>query len=197
MANAIIIFAKNAVKGKVKTRLAADIGIDQAYRAYLQLLAYTENLTSSLTINRYVYFSDQIEPNGIWSDSSYHKKVQCRGNLGKRMSKAIKEQLEIHEKVLLIGTDCALLTKEIINQALQSLDHSDLVIGPTEDGGYYLIGSKNPHKKELYKNIDWGTNRVLKQTIDAAVKNQVSYSLLPLLYDIDTQKEWNRLGWKL
>ena len=197
MRDAIIIFAKNPVKGKVKTRLAADIGEDQALSAYRQLMAYTEKIISSLTINRYIYFSDQIEAKGIWSDKRYQKKIQCRGHLGKRMSKAMEEQLKTHQKVLLIGTDCPLLTVDIIKQALECLDRADLVIGPSEDGGYYLIGSKKPHREDVFKNIDWSTGHVLQQTIANAVKKQLSYSLLPLLYDIDTVEDWNRIGRKV
>ena len=112
------------------------------------------------------------------------------GDLGLKMQHAIEEQLLINEKVCIIGTDCAELKQEHLESAFVALGQNDFVLGPANDGGYYLLGLKSSHP-ELYQNIDWSTEVVLSQTIDRIKSLKKSYFLLPELIDVDTEEDWN------
>jgi hypothetical protein len=91
-------------------------------------------------------------------------------------------------KVVLIGSDCAELTKDIIENAFQALEHSDVVIGPSFDGGYYLLGMSS-FEPDLFENIAWSTPSVFEQTIAKAGQLHLSIAMLPRLNDIDTQED--------
>ena len=120
MSRAIIIFVKNAEIGKVKTRLAATLGSQKALDIYHQLIHYTHHLTLEIMAKKTVYYSSQIEKNDIWSEG-FDKKMQSDGDLGQRMSTAFAQQLNTNDTVLLIGSDCAQLTTDIISEAFESV----------------------------------------------------------------------------
>lgn len=101
------------------------------------------------------------------------------------MAIAFEEVLSEGEiPAIIIGTDCASLTKEIIESAFTSLATNDLVIGPATDGGYYLLGIKKNYPL-LFEHIDWSTEKVFEQTIQHAKNLSLSYHILPVLTDID------------
>lgn len=188
MKNALIIFTKNPVYGKVKTRLAATIGDDNALQIYKQLIQRTYSITYQLTVYKIVFYSDKIEVNDIWKHG-YSRLLQYGNNLGKRMMNALNYMFQNkYSKAVIIGTDCAELSKEIIEEAFQKLDEYDVVIGPATDGGYYLLGLKKM-PKELFKNIQWSTNSVLQTTIERCNTNNLSYFLLKELHDVDEEKD--------
>lgn len=188
MKNALIIFTKNPVYGKVKTRLAATIGDVNALQIYKQLIQRTFSITYQLTVYKIVFYSDKIEVNDIWKHG-YSKLLQYGNNLGERMMNAFNYMFQNkYSKAVIIGTDCAELSKEIIEEAFQKLDEYDVVIGPATDGGYYLLGLKKMHK-ELFKNIQWSTNSVLQTTIERCNTNNLSYFLLKELHDVDEEKD--------
>lgn len=187
MTDQLIIFAKNPVKGKVKTRLAQDIGEDDAMRVYIKLLKHTATVCKSSTAVRHVYYSDAIERNDLWDQDMFNKSVQKGDDLGARMSSAIGD-LVSKGPCVLIGTDCPTLHENDINEAFSALKYCDVVIGPAEDGGYYLIGMKE-HKKELFENVRWSTDVVLDQTFDKIKKNKWSVKMLRTQIDIDTAKD--------
>ena len=94
-------------------------------------------------------------------------------------------QEEGAEKVIIIGSDCYDLKTEIIEGAFDALSANDVVIGPAEDGGYYLIGMKKRHKN-LFENKEWGTSNVLLDSILTIKEQKLSYQLMPTLNDVDT-----------
>lgn len=94
-------------------------------------------------------------------------------------------------KVVIIGSDCPYLTPSIMDDAFFCLEQADFVVGPTYDGGYYLLGMKI-FTPNIFDDIEWSTESVFDQTIDK-IKNQGStFQLLPTLHDIDTEDDWNR-----
>jgi rSAM/selenodomain-associated transferase 1 len=114
-------------------------------------------------------------------------------DLGHRMSRAFEEQFQRgHEKVLIVGCDLPGLETEIISQALEGLSTNDLILGPNEDGGYYLIGLKQAHP-ELFRDVDWSTDRVLKQTLDNARAAHLAIRWMAVRSDIDTYQDVRRL----
>ncbi len=187
--SALIIFAKNPEAGKVKTRLAATIGNEQALAVYNHLLNHTVSCTEYLPIDKFVFYSNNIPHEDVWDLKHYFKDLQIGKDLGERMKNAVDATFEKgYEKIVIIGTDCPELTGGIIMNAFEYLQNNDLVIGPAEDGGYYLIGSKKLHT-EIFEDIKWSTAEVLNETIRKLNSLQLSYFLLPELNDIDEEKD--------
>ena len=193
---ALIIFVKNAEKGKVKTRLAKTMGDEKALRIYLALLDHTRTVTQSVQVHRYLYYSNFIPDRDDWSPELFHKSVQFGPELGDRMSNAFKRVLQKHGRAIIIGSDCASLTPEILQDAYDRLNQFDFVIGPALDGGYYLLGMSD-FFPEVFQNIAWSTPTVLDRTIQIVQSLGKSYYLLTRLSDIDLEEDWEKYGWKL
>ncbi len=186
----VLVFQKNEVLGKVKTRLAASVGEKQALEIYLQLLDKTYLALRDISVSTITYFSEFIPDNPI--HSAENKLVQVGQDLGERMKNAFAVNFESGmEKVVLIGTDCPSLEGTHLAQAIEALDQSDLVLGPARDGGYYLIGMKR-RSDFLFEGIFWSTELVLSQTLALAAAQGMQTSLLPVLEDIDTLDDWER-----
>jgi rSAM/selenodomain-associated transferase 1 len=186
----VLVFQKNEVLGKVKTRLAASVGEKQALEIYLQLLDKTYLALRDISISITTYFAEFIPDKPIYS--AEYKLVQVGQDLGERMKNAFAENFESGmEKVVLIGTDCPSLEGTHLAQAFEALDQSDLVLGPARDGGYYLIGM-NRRSDFLFEGIPWSTELVLSQTLALAAAQGLQTSLLPVLEDIDTLEDWER-----
>lgn len=189
MENALIIFVRNPEKGKVKTRLAKDIGDDKSLAVYKYLLQYTRDVAISCNCSHFVFYSSYVHMNDEFNDDLFTKSVQEGDDLGERMMNAFKKVFDLGCKnVCIIGSDCYELDAEIINGAFEKLHENDLVIGPAVDGGYYLLGMKQLHV-ELFAPKEWGTSSVLDDTMDAITKAGLSYAELPVLNDIDTLED--------
>ena len=186
----VLVFQRNEVLGKVKTRLAAGVGEEQAMEIYRYLLNKTYLALKEITVPVTTYFSEFIPENPI--HSAENKQVQVGGDLGERMRNAFVAHLESGmEKVVLIGTDCPSLEGTHLVQAFEALEHSDLVLGPARDGGYYLIGMKR-RADFLFEGITWSSELVLSQTLTLAAEQGLRSSLLPILEDIDSPEDWER-----
>lgn len=181
----LIIFARNPVKGSVKTRLAVHIGAEAALEIYLQLLKHVGEVTKEIQAAKEVHFSEAIPLAGPWND--YKRKLQKGVGLGERMEQAFKEGfLKGYRQIVLIGSDLPELTREDLKQAFEALDTNEYVLGPATDGGYYLIGMKSLNS-ELFRQITWGSSTVLRQTIEK-IKNK-PLSLLEKRRDLDTYED--------
>ncbi len=181
----LIIFVKNPVLGRVKTRLAADVGDEKALEVYLQLVELTRKAAVQTDCSRNVFYSDEIEQDG-WDEDKFNKFVQEGDTLGDRMSNAFKQIFALGAtKAVIIGSDCPELSSEIIETAFQLLDKKDVCIGPATDGGYYLLGMKSP-LPFIFENKDWSTSSVLYYTSRDLKANNLSYDFLKPLSDLDT-----------
>jgi rSAM/selenodomain-associated transferase 1 len=188
--NHLIIFVKNKIPGKTKTRLAAGIGPQKAMEIYDLLLAHTHLATRCLPFKKTVYFSQQLENNGLWADGNFSLALQQGPGLGERMQEAFEQQFAAGaERVCIIGSDTFEISPELIQQAFQVLETKDTVIGPAHDGGYYLLGM-NELQPEFFQNKAWSTESVLPQTLEDIERLQLSCSLLPQLNDIDHKEDW-------
>jgi rSAM/selenodomain-associated transferase 1 len=191
---ALIIFTRNPELGKCKTRLAKTLGEQSALDIYKYLLQHTANVSKAVNADRYVFYSEAINEDDIWSVAHFSKKLQKGHDLGERMHHAFDELLHSgYEKVIIIGSDLLDLDATIIENAILELDSHDVVLGPAEDGGYYLLGMKQLHPA-LFKNKSWGTETVREDTI-LDLRNK-DVSLLQPLNDIDTfddMKHYNQL----
>jgi len=184
----LLIFVKNPVLGKVKTRLAKTVGDEKALSVYRHLLEHTHSVTDQLPYRRQLWYSDSIDREDRW-DSGYEKKLQQGDDLGERMKNAFAEVFKQEtEKGVIIGSDCPEISVDILQHAFEALDQYETVIGPSEDGGYYLLGM-NAFYPGIFESIEWSTDSVFADTIQKLNKLQLSYYRLPELNDIDTYRD--------
>jgi rSAM/selenodomain-associated transferase 1 len=193
--NLLLIFIKNPEPGNVKTRLAATIGNQKAYQVYLKLLRHTLDAAAGVDARRQVWYSSFVDSDDFISESEFTKKVQYGKNLGDRMLQSFKSGFdEGYKNIVIIGSDCPDVTPAIIEKAFEELRKYDVVIGPSLDGGYYLLGMKKMYG-ELFNGIEWSTERVMEQTLAKADNLSLSISRLPDLNDIDTIEDLKKAGW--
>lgn len=183
---------KNPVLGKAKTRIAATAGDEEALRIYKLLLAHTRAVTMATDVDRYLYYSDYLEDDD-WADDVYHKRVQSDGDLGERLRSAFSELSKDYDKMIVIGSDCAEITRDHIIAALNILELKDIVIGPVHDGGYYLLGMNGYHP-EVITDVEWSTDAVTAQTIAKAEEKKLSHKMIEMLHDIDYHEDWVQYG---
>jgi len=197
MKQALLIFTKNLTDGKVKTRLAATIGNVAALSVYVQLLRHTARITRDINVEKKVLYSDYVAIADIWDEEIYSKAVQEGTDLGDRMHNAIHDAFgQGNTAVAVIGSDCIDLTEEIISESFRKLEEFDIVIGPAEDGGYYLIAMKNENEA-LFRNMIWSASEVLSQTISKCNDLNLSVFCLPQLSDIDTEADLIKVSERL
>lgn len=185
----LMIFAKNPSLGKVKTRIAKSIGEEGALKIYNKLLLHTHEITKEIKQDKFIFYSDFIPEKDIWDEGIFKKCLQDGNDLGERMFHAfLRGFLNNYESVMVVGTDCASLTKETIQNAFLKLESNDFVIGPAKDGGYYLLGMK-----KLYPNIflrkSWSTNKLFLETVQEIIEVKGSVYFLPELSDVDTVED--------
>lgn len=181
----LLIFAKNPELGKAKTRLAKTIGDKKALWVYKELLKHAQKITQDLPVDKAVFYTSFIEEDDLWQNEVYQKQLQIEGGLGEKMLQAFEWGFESgYTKIVIIGTDCYELTSEILEQAFEKLVKNKVIIGPAQDGGYYLLGMKKAIP-EIFENKKWSTESVLKDTVQDLETLQLSYNLLPMLRDVD------------
>ena len=181
--NLLIIFSKVSSVGKVKTRLGKHLGTDKALEIHDRIFTHTLGVASKSSIPFIIYLNEQaVKP------VSFDYKIQHGNSLGDKMYNSFEEELSVAEKVCIIGSDCLELNIEDLNSAFQQLSNHDVVLGPANDGGYYLIGLKNPYFN-LFTDISWGSASVLKDTIERCNENNLTYHLLEPHNDIDRPED--------
>ena len=179
----LLVFSKNPTLGKVKTRLAKTIGKDKALQVYKALLKKTASVLEELAVDIHLYYSDYIEKDDLFSTIVTQKKVQTGEQLGERMVNAFQESFISYDKVVIIGTDLWTLETQDIKNAFKALEQHSAVIGPSADGGYYLLGMTEVIP-QIFVNKQWGTSSVLPNTIEDL--KSIKYYLLQEKNDVDT-----------
>lgn len=190
---ALIVFVKSPEAGRVKSRLAADIGARWACRLYRH---FVEDLLDSLGKGDYclhIFFQppDRRDAMAEWLGNHRRYHPQNGGDLGERMQHAFEHCFsEGFEAVILVGGDIPELTGEIVSGGFAALQAGDAVIGPSHDGGYYLIGFRpETFAPEAFAGISWGTDGVLKRTCEILETGGRHPTFLPRLRDIDTYED--------
>lgn len=179
----LIVFVKNKKLGTVKTRLAKVIGDKLAFELYEALLDITEKAVTGVDRDKVVYFSQSIEDTH-WKNCK--KKLQHGAHLGARMHQAFLDGFALgYESIVLIGSDLPEISKEIIEKGFHELEENDVVIGPAQDGGYYLIGMNQPHA-QLFEDKPWSQPNLLEVTLEQVKAQKLCLALLEPLNDIDT-----------
>lgn len=190
--NSVIVFVRSPKAGEVKTRLAKTTSDKFALGFYN---ACAENIISKIKkiqyLNRFIFYSNKNDKDDVikWLGSKFFFSAQEGNDLGSRMKNAFEKVFSTGaEKVIIIGSDIPDLSAEIINKAFAYLDGSDVVIGPSKDGGFYLLGMKKMHE-ELFEGIEYSTAKVFSETLSGIKELQLSCKLLPELHDIDTEED--------
>ncbi|MGL4376645.1 MAG: TIGR04282 family arsenosugar biosynthesis glycosyltransferase [Microcoleaceae cyanobacterium] len=194
----LIVFTRYPILGKTKTRLIPVLGEDGATKLHRQLTEKTISTVKKL----FCYHPLSLEVNFAggtknlmqnWLGDTFIYEPQPDGDLGERMAIAFQKSFESgYEKVIIIGTDCPTLKHHILREAFEALNQNELVLGPAEDGGYYLIGLRH-FIPQLFENISWGTSSVLEQTNAIALSLNLSIAYLPILADIDRPEDLSSL----
>lgn len=192
---ALLIFAKNPLLGKVKTRLARTLGDENALVIYQHLLNITRQNTDLLRgVTRHLFYSDFIDHTDEWQNAIYQKHLQQGIDLGARMYNAFSLCWKNASHLIIIGSDCPTLNTDIITLAFNELHNHNFVIGAATDGGYYLLGiNKNTFitpPQYLFENMVWSTSDVLTTTLHRIEVAQKNVFLLPTLTDVDEEKDW-------
>ncbi|HKL91370.1 MAG TPA: TIGR04282 family arsenosugar biosynthesis glycosyltransferase [Allomuricauda sp.] len=181
--NLLLILTRNPELGKCKTRLAAKVGNKVALDIYKFLLDHTVTFTKNLKVEKWVYYSEEIWEDDIWDNNVYQKKLQVGKDLGERMMNAFKEGFQAgFENIIVIGSDMYHLKQSDLEAAFSKFKDHNYVVGPAEDGGYYLLGMKSL-KTELFQNKNWGTGTVLEDTL-SDIKNE-KVALMDEKNDVD------------
>lgn len=183
--NLLIVFVKNIRLGKVKTRLAQTIGDENAFLIYKELVKITEEATQQLQhCAIQIYFSDIIIKTK-WKGCQ--KFVQQGNDLGEKMQDAFHRGFAMgYQKIILIGSDLPDISASIIQLGFDELIKNDIVFGPAEDGGYYLVGMKKLHPT-IFQNKPWSNEELLSLTLKEL--SDYKLQLLPFLNDIDVYED--------
>ena len=199
MRERLIIFTRYPEPGKTKTRLIPVLGEEGAATLQRQMtehkLAEVRKLQAFHPLSLEVHFAggnEQLMQDWLGSNIIYRR--QSEGDIGCRMASAFQASFGAGmNRVVLIGSDCPDLNAYLLAQAFQALEQHDLVLGPAQDGGYYLIGLHQLFP-ELFTGISWSTAEVLQQTQSIAKRLELAVAYLPLLSDIDRPEDlsvWN------
>lgn len=211
MTDLLLVFLKWPEPGRVKTRIANDIGAEKAAEIYRILVQRVIQRISPIyselegvcwvfdPIEKEYEIKDWItkELNNLgFTDLKRHIFwSQSDGDLGDRLQSAFEKALFLdYDRIIAIGTDCIELDSRTIESALVSLlSERSIVFGPSFDGGYYLVGMRSNLGLSVFRSISWSTSKVLKQSLDQAVSLDLEYTLLEEFNDVDTLKDWDSI----
>ncbi|MHC4116147.1 MAG: TIGR04282 family arsenosugar biosynthesis glycosyltransferase [Planctomycetota bacterium] len=196
--NCILLFVKSPITGKVKTRLAAEIGHEAAIGLYTcfveDLVAMVEEFGGAL---RLCFDPPEAKSDLLqWLGEQYSYSPQEGDELGEKLKNAFAAAFaQGFSKVVAIGSDSPDLPEDFLRQAFEQLESHDAVIGPSSDGGYYLIGfSAGSFVGEAFDNIAWSTSAVCDQTQMRLRTLELNVHLLPLWHDVDTRSDLESLA---
>ncbi len=189
-----LIFSKNPVPGKTKTRLIPTLGVEGAFQVHLSLLKYTLSITEKINnIDFQLHHTSPEDKSALLYTLEQKKNIsthlQHGKDLGERMHHAMSMCLQKYKHCIIIGTDCPELSEQYIVAASNYLKSGyDAVIGPAYDGGYVLIGL-NQVQSQIFTDIHWGEDSVLASTLNAFRLLNLKYKELATLHDIDRKED--------
>ncbi|MBW8039980.1 MAG: glycosyltransferase [Planctomycetes bacterium] len=195
--NCVLFFVKHPAAGKVKTRLAQHVGQDVATDLYKSFVADILSTLRALSVNiRIVYYpSDAENQFQQWLGEEYSYIRQVGMDLGQRMKNAFLQAFsDGFDKVVLIGSDLPDLPAEYLELAFKALETNGVAVGPSSDGGYYLIGfAKEALLPDVFEGITWSSADVFEQTLKILKKHKQRVFMLPQWHDVDTWTDLSEL----
>ncbi|MCJ8283759.1 MAG: TIGR04282 family arsenosugar biosynthesis glycosyltransferase [Rivularia sp. ALOHA_DT_140] len=190
----LIIFTRYPQPGKTKTRLIPALGVEGAANLQRQMTEFTLTKVKKFQLEAGISFEIRFAGGDLqlmqnWLGTELNYQLQGEGDLGQRMNNSFLSAFnQGAQEVVIIGIDCPGIDAQVLARAFEKIQNSDLLLGPAVDGGYYLIGLKRAIGK-LFINIDWGTAKVLQQTVDIAQKLNLSIDYLKTLADVDRPED--------
>lgn len=187
----VAVLARTAILGRGKRRLAATLGDEATLAIYRDLIGACAKTVSASGLPATVYFEPEVGDRDVWPPSVFaYARQPPEADLGERMRFAAADSLARRDGgVLLIGTDCPSLTPQLLRAAAEALVDYDAVLGPSTDGGYYLLGLR-ALRAEVFEGIPWSTASVAEDTRRVLAEADLSTWELPPLSDIDTAGDW-------
>ena len=195
----VMQFAKWPEAGRVKTRLMPELGAEGAMAAHVRLsLEVLDNLVASACDVRFMWdrplalspdaavpILERLDGYGVEQSS------QQGDVLGERITRALESALQQFGKAMIVGSDCPSVDADYVQLAVSTLDEVDVVLGPSDDGGYVLIGARRLAPGML-DEVAWGTENALEQTCSRLAGAGLSYALLPEKWDVEEPEDWHR-----
>ncbi len=193
MERLLLVFVKNPVLGRVKTRLARTIGDEKALWVYERLLEHTRRAARGVAAQRWVCYSDFVPAADAWLEGGFAARRQEGETLGDRMQEAFRQGFAAgYRSIVIIGSDCPEVSPTLLETAFGQLASFPVVLGPATDGGYYLLGM-NYLVESLFRDKPWSTPAVLAETVADLQRAGIPYALLPVLSDVDEAADLDRL----
>lgn len=190
---AILVFAKAPVLGTVKTRMQSVLSAQDALSLHSDLVEYLLEKLLKANIAKVELWLSEPSP-GCFSDVGVNWYTQLGSSLGQRLNHALSSALERYQSVVIVGGDCPFIDADYLEKAFKAMDEGyQSVLGPADDGGYVLIGSRQSDAR-LFEKIDWGSGRVLVQTREQLKAMQWCWQELDGLSDIDRPEDLSLLG---
>ena len=193
----LLIFAKPPIPGFAKTRLIPALGEQESAKLHGRLVLHTLSKVSvEKTWDVQLWCAGDIGHDFFQSCmSQFAVTLHCQSgqNLGERMFNAFEYALQNYKRVVVIGTDCPLLTANTIEQAFLHLEKQLVVINPAEDGGYVLLGL-NKVNMRIFEDVSWGTSEVAQQTMSNLKQLDWKVAVLPVLWDVDLPQDLEKLA---
>ena len=186
----LTLFAKAPVAGKVKTRLISKLGVTGAQELYERLLCRSIEIAENVPLTRKIFYATPESSSAYFHRfDDWQLALQQGDTIGDRMADVFSSHAAARCSVVLLGSDICDFTKDDLEQAFRALESGfEVVIGPSHDGGYWLIGSRL-NTLPVFENIMWSSARVFNQTRTLLARSGVSFHVLPIRHDIDTPKD--------
>lgn len=205
----LIVFAKNPILGQVKTRLAESHGHEAAVRLYTAFLLDTMDLVSrwrneKVAVDpnrRLILYVTPESDDPVFAEcvrrSGAKLQVQPPGDLGERLATIFETEFSRGARaVCAVGSDSPTLPMHLLEYAFRALQWQRVVLGPTADGGYWLVGAKRP-VPDIFTDIPWSTHQVMQKTVERLETHDIEPHFLPFWYDVDDKTGVNALRWHL
>ncbi len=187
--NFLIIFVKNLIPGMVKTRLAKDVGMFLALDIYQELVNHTAKVVRKVEADKMVFYSEYVEVEDAFEGEDFEYNVQTGSTLGEKMQNAFQHAFDKgYSRVTIIGSDCYDLKAKHLEQAFDQLEINDMVVGPSKDGGYYLLGLNGPCPA-LFEGKEYSHDKVFEELMHEAKELELECYVLDKLNDIDTLED--------
>jgi len=189
----LIVFAREPIAGRVKTRLIPALGAEGAARLYRTLLGIALDAAQQVPgVGRELWYAGSPFEGGVCTELAGRYRMALRqqpaGNLGMRMAAALSDALARSGRAVLIGSDCPEYSPQFLTAAFSALDEVDAVLGPAADGGYVLVGLRRM-AAGLFADIPWGDERVLTRTRSVLRRLGWTWTELPTLRDLDRPED--------
>ncbi len=197
-----LVMTKSPQLGRVKTRMQPQLSLDQSLELHQALATYAiTQWQASQICDMDIWVGGDLRVFNAAMGSLLNENIsiysQVEGDLGDRMAYAVAHSFEQNTQlsgVILLGTDCPFIDKAYLLSAIDVLEAGpDIVIGPALDGGYVLMGLKQPNRA-LFEQVHWGSDTVFEETVGNISSLNLSYQSLPALSDIDTFEDLSRLA---